>query len=93
MNKVIPIAIAGLFLLDASPDWAGSMGRGASQRGDASPESANYVFCFRGNPASVYFSDVIAFVPSAQQPNLGIALARYLTRAVHRNDGGQCVHQ
>jgi hypothetical protein len=56
-----------------------------------SPESASYVFCFGGNPGSVYFSDVIALAPSAQQPNLGIAFGRYLTAAGFRNDGGQCI--
>jgi hypothetical protein len=92
MDKKILIAVVGLLMLSVSPGWAGSMGRGASQRGAASPESASYVFCFGGNPTSVYFSDVIALPPSAQQPNLAIAFGRYLTESGFRNDGGQCVH-
>jgi hypothetical protein len=92
MNKKISIATVGLLILSVSPGCAGSMGRGASQRGGTSPEIASYVFCFGGNPGSVYFSDVIALAPSAQQPNLGIAFGRYLTAAGFHNDGGQCVH-
>jgi hypothetical protein len=92
MDRKISIAIIGILILGVAPGWAGSMGRGASQRGGSSPETASYVFCFGGNPRSDYFSDVIALAPSAQRPNLGIAFGRYLTAAGYRNDGGQCVH-
>ncbi len=95
-NKLL-IAFLEMAVLCTSPGWAGSMGNGAAQRRAAAglaplPEKPRYVFCFGGNPNSVYFSAVIAQAPSPRPPNLGIAYGKYLTRAGFRNDGGQCVN-
>ncbi len=97
MSKNLAIAVCGLALLCVSQSWAGSMGNGAAQRRAAfglPPQGAttNYVFCYGGNPHTVYFSPVFAAASTRGIPSLSAAYGRYLTQMGYMADGGQCIH-
>jgi len=88
----------GLALLCVSPGLAGSMGNGAAQRAAAyghhydATATTQYVYCFGGNPHSVYFSAVFA-APSTRGPvDLSSSYGHYLTQRGYRADGAQCIH-
>lgn len=88
----------GLALLCVSPGLAGSMGNGAAQRRAAfgphpeGPVATQYVYCYGGNPHSVYFSAVFA-APSTRGPvDLSSSYGHYLTQRGYKSDGAQCIH-
>lgn len=98
-NKLAVLAIGvGVSLLCVSQSLAGSMGNGAAQRRAAfgpHPEGATttqYVYCYGGNPHSIYFSAVFA-APSTRGPvDLSSSYGHYLTQRDYKADGAQCVH-
>jgi len=99
MNRHLAIAAAGfgLALLCTSQSWAGSTSNGWSQRPTAAGVPAEgartqYVFCFGGNPYTIYFSPVFTTASSSDIPNLSVAYGRYLTQTGYKANGGQCIH-
>lgn len=88
----------GLALLCVSPGLAGSMGNGVAQRAAAygyhpeGPTTTQYVYCYGGNPHSVYFSAVFS-APSTRGPvDVSSSYGHYLTQRGYKADGAQCIH-
>lgn len=87
----------GLALLCVSPSLAGSMGNGAAQRRAAfgphpdANATTQYVYCYGGNPHSVYFSAVFS-APSTRGPvDVSSSYGNYLIQRGYKVGGKQCV--
>lgn len=97
-NKLAVVAVGvGLSLLCVSQSLAGSMGNGAAQRRAAfaahnGDGTTQYVFCYGGNPHSVYFSPVFSASSARGPVSLSSAYGHYLTQMGYKADGGQCNH-
>lgn len=96
-TSAVLLAALALTAVTIMPAAGGSMGNGAAQRNAAYHQSARqtaqYVFCYGGNPKVVYFTGVFSVPPGVEAGELDVRYRHYVqtTYGVPSIDRDRCV--